>query len=252
MNILNKKSNIIIGLLSIVVVTPILIDKLIIKNKIFSHISNEGWVSFLGSYIGALISGVVSLVGILWTINYYKTQHKEEELNANFPVLQYNFYEFTYPVNIEGTKIVWGDSEDYSKEIVYVIEMKNVMDNVALNLRVEDIVSENIKFNHSIDWSYSVLQKNQQEKIYITFRIKNENELKISELKFKLRYSDKRNNWYECEFTVSIVRQNYWLSDGKLTHPIQATLSIGKPKHILYSENLLSTMFPILINKNKD
>lgn len=252
-NMINEKRNnseyvksiIVIAIVSSIIILPILIDKVIIKNKVFSYISNEAWVSFLGSYIGAIISGVVSLGGILYTINYYKSQYKKEELNANFPVLQCRLYEFTSIVENEGTKIVWGDSEEYTKEIVHYIEIINVMDNVALNLRVEDIISNNIKLNLNIDWDYIVLQKNQQVKINIHFRIKDETELRISELKFKLKYSDKKNNWYEREFRLDITRGNCMTIEGELTHPIQAALRIGEPKHIQYENKPGSIVFPI-------
>ena len=54
----------IISLCIVVLLLPIAIDRLIIGNNYFSNISNESWVSFLGSYCGAIIGAIATILGI--------------------------------------------------------------------------------------------------------------------------------------------------------------------------------------------
>ena len=55
---------IIFGLTFIIIVSifPLIIDRLIIGNTVYSNISNSDWVSFLGSYIGAILGGIFTFI----------------------------------------------------------------------------------------------------------------------------------------------------------------------------------------------
>ena len=66
--------SLIIGSVLVMLGIPLAVDWLIIANDIPSNISNSDWVSFLGSYIGAIIGGIVSLIGIGVTIRFTKQQ----------------------------------------------------------------------------------------------------------------------------------------------------------------------------------
>lgn len=59
-----------------VLVLPLAIDWLIIGNQFPSNISNSDWVDFLGGYIGAIIGSIVSLIGIVWTIQFTQKENK--------------------------------------------------------------------------------------------------------------------------------------------------------------------------------
>ena len=89
-----KKSHLFLGVIVICVLVfslPLLVDWLIIGNSIPSNISNSGWVSFLGSYIGALISGFISLAGIILTIRFTREQNKidrELQIRPCFDIVQ--------------------------------------------------------------------------------------------------------------------------------------------------------------------
>ncbi|AWK51621.1 hypothetical protein DIC82_11560 [Clostridium beijerinckii] len=83
----NKKNNLFIAVLItiILIAIPILLDKFIIGNNWPSNISNSEWVSFLGSYLGGLFGGVLSIAGVFITIRYYKQQEiKEKEERQKF------------------------------------------------------------------------------------------------------------------------------------------------------------------------
>ena len=75
---------------------PLAVDWLIIANDVPSNISNSDWVGFLGSYIGAIIGGVVSLIGIGVTIRFTKQQialsqgqFSEQNRLNNQPILDF-------------------------------------------------------------------------------------------------------------------------------------------------------------------
>ena len=75
---------------------PVAVDWLIIANDVPSNISNSDWVSFLGGYIGAVIGGLVSLIGIVVTIRFTKQQivlsqgqFSEQNRLNNQPILDF-------------------------------------------------------------------------------------------------------------------------------------------------------------------
>ena len=75
---------------------PMIVDWLIIANDIPSNISNSDWVDFLGGYIGAIIGGIVSLIGIGVTIKFTKQQialsqgqFSEQNRLNNQPILDF-------------------------------------------------------------------------------------------------------------------------------------------------------------------
>ena len=95
----NKKSKWfrIIFLLLLIVLIPLGIDWLIIGNDFPSNISNSNWVQFLGGYIGAIIGGVITLIGISWTIRFTREQNKadhELQVRPFFDIIYYSTEEF--------------------------------------------------------------------------------------------------------------------------------------------------------------
>lgn len=73
-----KRSLIASILLSLIAIflLPFIIDRFVIGNNVPSNISNSDWVGFLGSYIGAIIGALVSLIGIAATIKYTNEQNR--------------------------------------------------------------------------------------------------------------------------------------------------------------------------------
>ena len=70
-----------------VILTPLIVDHWIIGNEIQSNITNEQWVSFLGSYLGAILSSIVSIAGVVLTIKYYIDKDKQEKAEKNKLIL---------------------------------------------------------------------------------------------------------------------------------------------------------------------
>lgn len=63
--------------LIIVIIFPVIMDKWIIGNSIESNISNSDWVSFLGSYIGAILGGIFTFIGVKVTL--YNSDEKKKQ-----------------------------------------------------------------------------------------------------------------------------------------------------------------------------
>ena len=76
----------------LILTTPIGIDKLIIGNSFPSNISNTEWVGFLGSYIGALIGGLISLIGIILTIRFTREQNRKDRELQIRPYMDITYY----------------------------------------------------------------------------------------------------------------------------------------------------------------
>lgn len=80
---IKKNWRYITGILLTLIVIPVIIDWFIIGNKIPSNISNENWVSFLGSYVGGISGGVFSIIGVFITIQYFRDKDDEEKKAKN-------------------------------------------------------------------------------------------------------------------------------------------------------------------------
>lgn len=79
-----KRKGFLIVLVSLgILILPLIIDWCIFANDFPSNISNSDWASFLGGYIGAIVGGLFSLVGIVWTIRFTREQNqKDRELQV--------------------------------------------------------------------------------------------------------------------------------------------------------------------------
>lgn len=73
---------VILGLVSLFLAIPYSINRYIICNSEYSKATNDGWTSFFGSYLGAIIGGVISLFVAKITLNNeFKHQKKQEDEN---------------------------------------------------------------------------------------------------------------------------------------------------------------------------
>lgn len=98
----------------LLIVCPLLLDAFIFGNNIPSNLDNGTWAGFLGSYLGAIIGGLVSLIGISVTILFTQNQNKEErEFQKEDQELQIRpYFDFMYNQTDRPTA--------YKKEIGYV------------------------------------------------------------------------------------------------------------------------------------
>lgn len=153
---MNKKMwPFIIGSLIIIILLPLIIDWLVIGNDFPSNISNTDWVGFFGGYVGALIGSIVSLFGILWTINFTREQNRADRELQIRPYLDIRCVPFSNKI---AEKVSWlgyvtineynnneAELQDVGRGLLY---LKNVGNGPATNIDIEVFV-ENIKVKHS-------------------------------------------------------------------------------------------------------
>lgn len=69
-----KKKTVLEFIIAIVAI-PLILEKIVFANNIISHVSNDAWASFFGSYIG----GVCTLITVFITISYNNQQIREQQ-----------------------------------------------------------------------------------------------------------------------------------------------------------------------------
>ncbi|EMJ5758808.1 hypothetical protein ACTPDI_19565 [Clostridioides difficile] len=62
-----------------ILIMPIIIKYFIIENDIFSEGSNDGWLSFFGSYVGGVFGGIGTIIALWFTRNDTKSIQDENK-----------------------------------------------------------------------------------------------------------------------------------------------------------------------------
>lgn len=63
---------------ALIIGIPIFLQYAVFGNSIPSNTSNDGWAGFFGSYLGGILGGCATLLGVVYTI---KKTHEESETN---------------------------------------------------------------------------------------------------------------------------------------------------------------------------
>ena len=88
MTIMKKKLvAILCVIMAILIIFPIVMDILIIGNNVPSNISNESWVSFLGGYSGAIITGAATFIAFYFSFFQLEKHNKNRERMFVLPYL---------------------------------------------------------------------------------------------------------------------------------------------------------------------
>ena len=141
-----------------VVIIPLGIDWLIIGNNFPSNISNSDWVGFFGGYIGAIMGCIISLIGILWTINFTREQNRADRELQVRPYLEFRYYDvnmFMFDDNWLGyiDVTVLNNTGCEPKEVgCGLMHIKNVGNGPATNINFE-VITEGIEDYHTAIFS---------------------------------------------------------------------------------------------------
>lgn len=73
-----EKWKIVLAAIVIVIGVPLFFQYVIVGNEIPSNASNDGWISFFGSYLGGIIGGAATLMGVVYTIKRTKEESDKE------------------------------------------------------------------------------------------------------------------------------------------------------------------------------
>ena len=142
----------------LIVGIPLSVDWIIVANDIPSNISNTDWVGFLGSYIGAIIGGIVSLIGIGATVRFTKQQialsqgqFTEQNRLNNQPILEFeitsvldNKDDETITLHCEYSL----ENEDDYQEAVIELGIHNIGLGAALDIKygieLDDVLQDGV------------------------------------------------------------------------------------------------------------
>lgn len=181
----------IISLCIVVLLLPIAIDRLIIGNNYFSNISNESWVSFLGSYCGAIIGAIATILGIGITIEHTNNQAKkdrdfaitQENENRRLQIAPYLKYEQCDKILNERnyTQLPCIIEEDYNTLVNTSIAIKNVGMGPVVNFNINSLKFNNKELGYTVS-SNGVIEKDEIIYILFDFRL-NLEEIKTEDLK---------------------------------------------------------------------
>ncbi|MEB2492860.1 hypothetical protein SOP93_16975 [Peribacillus frigoritolerans] len=219
----NKSMKILIGLLVILVIFiflfPIIMDKFIIGNQYKSNISNDDWVSFLGSYVGAIVSGIITFLVLYITIQHEnkkleKEQEKNEQLrleDKRMSVLPY----FSYSIiddkkaneiekELQSCLVITPKDYEQGKEgelnidVRFNVCIENLGLGIAIEPRLVTIEFDGIK-NELMTENIVIINLN--EKAFLPFNVvlpKGE----VGKMKLKLGYYNLFRDYYEQEIII--------------------------------------------------
>lgn len=121
---------IVLFLIAIAIVIPFIIEERVFDSEVPSKVSNDGWASFLGGFIGSIIA----LLGVILTIENLKLENKKSnEQNEKrilkekrlevIPYLSYSFNDAEAP---ESYSLIPVGIEDYDIEYDYFVKAHSI------------------------------------------------------------------------------------------------------------------------------
>ncbi len=242
--------------LFVLILLPYLIDLCVFGNSISSNLTNAEWASFLGGYIGALIGGIISLVGIILTIRFTKLENKKDR-ELQFRPYFVLWYDKTG--NIKNVDIIdilihqFEDSEERGPIVKGAVYFKNIGVGPAIDCKVEIAPIEaqrKSKFRGSnavfsafesgktmalgiqLYMGFENIPKDSLDIVNGRYQPKAEvfNKYKNFEIKVTITYSDMLNNRF-CQSIVleSHIRINVMNGEGTYTCELTGVYTSNKP-----------------------
>ena len=80
------KKNLILIVVMVAVGIPVIIYGLSVIPVFPSGLNND-WAGFWGGYIGAIVGGMCTVIGVFWTIQYSRENYKEDVRNRSLPYI---------------------------------------------------------------------------------------------------------------------------------------------------------------------
>lgn len=121
---------IVVVLIGIAIGIPLIIEALVFDSEVPSRVSNDGWASFLGGFIGSIIA----LLGVILTIQNLKIENKkindqnnerilEEKRLENTPYLSYSFTDIEIP---DSYSLIPVGIENYDVDYDYFVKAHSI------------------------------------------------------------------------------------------------------------------------------
>ena len=177
---MKKSFWIIFGCLMVVLILfPIAMDHWIIGNNVQSNITNESWVSFLGGYFGAIITGAATFVAFYYTFRQTERHNITQsrlsilpylDVNIDEPSINYSEDKYLLSHQPEGVlramvlsttlceycgKYVYHflESKNHSviyENVIYPHIEKEAVENKAVGVQLKEVKIKNIGLNSAI------------------------------------------------------------------------------------------------------
>ena len=178
---------------------------------IFSSLKGD-WLS----YFGSIVSSIVSIFGIYWTLRDNRLQQKIEHRREILPYIIYNlkkietdddFPNIQHIMSFDSSEMI--DQEGYSSDKTELLFICLEMENVGLgNAIVKDyILNYNgkslklMELQEKIINNYLVIKKGEKRKIYLQFSVPNFNDYEIDYME---NYSD-TYDYSQIDFSIDIL-----------------------------------------------
>ena len=249
---------------------PLAIDWFIIGNDFPSNVNNSDWMSFLGGYVGAILSGAISLIGIIWTIKFTREQNRADRELQIRPYFDIRYRDVPNPCHTDnwlGAVLIstWEDDENQnvSNTIGYgLLYLKNIGNGPATDIKVE-VHLENISMNYNAIYSVnnamvttSFISSNKESEISIDINNSNKvpapHDLKWDEngivatwdknefrqpsdfkIKLKIKYKDLLSNGFEQVLIIDTMHYHSCHKKKSVKYHCQLNLvKIDNPKKI--------------------
>ena len=132
-----KYKKYVLGGLFIIIIIPIFLEFIIFRNNFYSPVSNDGWASFFGSFFGGIIGGLMTLLGVIITIDNNKKEKEEKLIEESEP--KFDFF-------LKQTDTIFSD-EIAKEETINIIDTngwvkkykKSITDFCRLNMSTDSI-----------------------------------------------------------------------------------------------------------------
>lgn len=177
---------------------------------IFSSLKGD-WLS----YFGSIVSSIVSIFGIYWTLRDNRLQQKIEHRREILPYIIYNLKKIETDDDILNNHHSMsfdylemdkkGYSFDKTEPLIICLEMENVgLGNAIVKDYILNYNKESIKLmelKEKIINNYLVIKKGEKRKIYLQFRVPNFNDYEID---YMDNYSD-TYDYSQIDFSIDIL-----------------------------------------------
>ena len=86
--------------LLVIILAPVIVNYWFSNNGIPEKATNDGWASFFGSFLGGVVGGGATLVGVILTIEQNNKEQKLSELRKSKAIVQHSatiiYYDFKF------------------------------------------------------------------------------------------------------------------------------------------------------------
>lgn len=175
---------------------------------------NSAWLSSVASYwggiIGGVISGTLSVIGVFFTIRYYKNSDAKKDRVKHLPFLELNILNKKHIVGVDLTKTYYIEGTNNRKNndstlFLFNVQIENIGSGFAKTLVLQTneniggiVYNRLVKVNKTTDLQIKAYSNNIVEE----------------GLTFGIVYIDCMSNEYQQLYTIKCRKQNYYIESG--------------------------------------